>query len=55
MNAAIGGSKSKDHSPKNSEKEDEDKHKQREKTAYVPPPSSFIITADFGWQRSSHP
>jgi serine/threonine-protein kinase SRPK3 len=34
MSGAIAGSKSKEHSPK-TEKDDEDKHKQREKSAYV--------------------
>jgi serine/threonine-protein kinase SRPK3 len=40
MSGAIGGSKSKEHSPK-TEKDHEDKHKQREKSAYVLPHDSM--------------
>jgi hypothetical protein len=47
MSGAIGGSASvsKDNLPR-MEKEDEEKHKQREKTAYVPSPKLSCMTKE---------
>jgi hypothetical protein len=51
MNRAIGGSK--DSSPK-TEKEEEEKHKQREKTAFVHLPLVSVIILTWR-QRSTYP